>query len=48
VPPDASVSTTLAPESAEVTKSTATIAMAIKESSELKGKCSGKLNSASV
>lgn len=46
-PPDARVSTTIAPESADVTKKTMTIAIAINDSTEENGKCSVKLNKAS-
>ncbi|SVK54730.1 Uncharacterised protein [Acinetobacter baumannii] len=45
-PPEARVSTTMAPESADVTKKTITIAMAINESTLENGKCSRKLNNA--
>ncbi|VFZ91960.1 Uncharacterised protein [Klebsiella pneumoniae] len=47
-PPEASVSTTIAPESADVTKKTMTIAIAINDSTEENGKCSRKLNRASA
>lgn len=39
-PPDARVSTTIAPESADVTKKTITIAIAMNDSTEENGKCS--------
>ncbi|SLY07849.1 Uncharacterised protein [Klebsiella pneumoniae] len=47
-PPDARVSTTIAPESADVTKKTMTIAIAMNDSTEENGKCSRKLNRASA
>src|SRR5690606_36156172 len=47
-PPDASKSTTSAPESAEVTKNTTTMAMATNEMTLPQGICSRKANSASV
>ena len=46
-PPEASMSTTSAPESAEVTKNTTTMMIAISEIKPEKGKCSRKANSAS-
>ena len=45
-PPDASMSTTMAPESAEVTKNTSTITMATSERMYPSGKCSRKAKSA--
>lgn len=42
-PPDARVSTTIAPESADVTKKTMTIAIAMNDSTEENGKCSGEI-----
>ncbi|MOA09827.1 hypothetical protein D3C78_1296820 [compost metagenome] len=48
VPPEARVSTTIAPESAEVTKNTTTMAIAINDKILENGKCSRKLNSASA
>ncbi len=47
-PPVARVSTTIAPESADVTKKTMTIAIAMNDSTEENGKCSRKLNRASA
>src|SRR5690606_32023189 len=46
-PPDASKSTTSAPESADVTKNTTTIAMATDEVMLARGNCSRKANNAS-
>ena len=46
-PPEASRSTTSAPESAEVTKNTATMAIATMDTTPLQGSCSRKANSAS-
>ena len=46
-PPEASRSTTSAPESAEVTKNTATMAIATMDTTPLQGNCSRKANSAS-
>ncbi|MNT00754.1 hypothetical protein D3C72_1351960 [compost metagenome] len=46
-PPEASMSSTRAPESAEVTKNTTTMATATSERKKEKGKCSRKANSAS-
>lgn len=47
LPPEASMSTTRAPESAEVTKNTTTMATATSDSRSLSGNCSRKANSAS-